>query len=116
MSTQVISGFAVTSQGGIPLQTTLTDGSNSQELKTNTTYTVTSQSIGTFAEGAILSQVGVSAATGVCWAGLLRNGTFIAMVQSLHSNALGGGHKYAPIQPAPVKLQAGDQLLVRSQA
>jgi len=116
MSTQVISGFAVTSQGGVPLQTTLTDGSDSQELKTNTTYTVTSQSLGTFAEGAILSQVGVTATTGVCWAGLLRNGTFIAMVQSLRSNALGGGHKYAPIKPAPVKLQAGDQLLVRSEA
>jgi len=116
MSTQVVTGFAVTNQGGIPLQTTITDGSNSQELKTNTTYTVTSQSIGTFAEGARLTHLGVSVATGMCWAGILRNGTFIALCQSNHSNALGGGHKYAPILPGPVQLQAGDQLLVRSEA
>jgi hypothetical protein len=116
MSTQIATGFAVTNRGGIPLKTTVTDGSNSQELKTNDTYTVTSQSIGTFAEGATLTHLGVNCATGMCWAGILRNGTFIALCQSLRSIALGGGHKYAPILPAPVLLQAGDQLLVRTEA
>ena len=101
MSTQVVQGFAVTSQGGIPLKTTLTDGDNSQELKTNTTYSITSQSIGTFAEGARLTQLGVSSTTGICWAGILRNGTFIALCQSLRSNALGGVTSTRRFHPRP---------------
>lgn len=116
MSTQVISGFAVTSQGGVPLQTTLTDGSDSQELKTDEEYVVTSQSLGTFAEGATVSALGVRGTTGICYCGILRNGQYIAVCQALSTNALGGGNKYAPLLPGPVQLVAGDQIIVRSQA
>lgn len=116
MSTQTVVGYAQTSTGGVPLEASLTDGSDSQELTTDTTYTVTAQSLGTFAEGAVLSHLKISATTGICYAGVLRNGQFIAVVQSLGSNALGGQTGLLPIMPAPVKLVAGDQIIVRCEA
>jgi len=116
MSTQVITGFAVTSQGGVPLKTTLTDGSDSQELLTNSDYVVTEQSLGTFAEGATVSALGVRSTTGIAYAGILRNGQYIAVCQTLSTNALGGGNKYSPLLPGSVQLVAGDQIIVRCQA
>ena len=116
MTTQNVVGFAKTSAGGVPLETTLTDGSDSEELKTDTTYTVTSQSLGTFVEGATLIHLKVTASTGICYAGVLRNGQYIGVVQSLGSNALGGQPQELPIMPGPVSLVAGDQIIVRCQA
>ncbi len=116
MSTQNVIGFAYTSQGGVPLETTLTDGSDSQELQTDQTYTVTSQSLGTFAEGATVTHLRINSTTGIAYAGLLRNGQFIAVCQSLGSNALGGAPQTLPIMPAPVTLVAGDQIIVRCEA
>ena len=116
MSTQTIVGFAQTSRGGVPLEATLTDGSDSQELTTDTTYTVTAQSLGTFVEGATLTHLKVSAASGICYVGVLRNGQYIAVCQSMGSNALGGQTNLEPIQPAPVNLVAGDQIIVRCEA
>ena len=102
MSTQVTVGFAQTNMGGVPLQTTITDGSDSQELKTNSTYTVTSQSLGTFMEGASLSHLKISTATGIAYAGLLRNGQYIGVCQARGSNALGGAENLLPLLPGPV--------------
>jgi len=116
LSTQIAVGFAQTNMGGVPLQTTVTDGSDSQELKTNSTYTVTSQSLGSFSEGAVLTHVKVSAATGICYCGLLRNGQYIGVVNSLGSNALGAAENLLPILPGPVQLVAGDQLIIRTEA
>jgi hypothetical protein len=98
------------------MKTTLTDGSDSQELKSNTDYTITSQSLGTIAEGQTLTHISVTAATGICYAGLLRNGQYIGVCQSLGSQVAGGQPKYMPIMPAPVKLVAGDQIIVRTEA
>ena len=116
MSTQIISGFAVTNMGGAPLLTTITDGSDSQELKTNSTYTVTSQSLGTFLEGATLTHLKISAATGIAYAGVLRNGQYIAVCDALGSNALGSAQNILSVKPAPIVLIAGDQIIVRSEA
>tara|TARA_Y100001963_G_scaffold30932_1_gene42495 strand:- start:1469 stop:1819 length:351 start_codon:yes stop_codon:yes gene_type:complete len=116
MSTQTVIGLAATSQGHVPLSTSITDGSDSQELKSNATFTVTSQSLGTMREGAVLTHLSVTAATGVCYAGLLRNGQYIAVCQSLGSKALGGQPQLAPILPGPVQLIAGDQIIVRTEA
>ena len=102
--------------GGVPLQTTLTDGSDSQELKTNATYTVTSQSLGTFMEGASLTHLQISASTGIAYAGVLRNGQYIGVCQGLGSNSLGGDCTLLPLMPAPVQLVAGDQIIVRTEA
>jgi hypothetical protein len=116
MSTQVVTGFAQTNMSTIPLKTTLTDGSDSQELKTNDTYTVTSQSLGTFAEGQTLRGMAVQAATGIAYAGVLRNGQFIAVCQALGSLANGGMPQMCTIMPGPVQLVAGDQIIVRTEA
>jgi len=116
MTTQTVVGFAQTSMGGVPLSTTLTDGSDSQELKTNATYTVTSQSLGTFMEGATLSHLKVSAATGIVYAGVLRNGQYIGLCQALGSNSLGAAENLLPLLPSPVTLVAGDQIIVRTEA
>jgi hypothetical protein len=116
MSTQSVQGFAKTSTGGVPLQTTLTDGSNSSELQTDQTYSITSQSLGTFKEGATLTHLQVSAATGIAFCGVLRNGQYIAICQSMGSNALGGAPQSMPVLPGPVTLVAGDQIIVRCEA
>ena len=116
MSTQTVVGFALTSMGGVPLSTSLTDGSDSQELTTDVTYTITAMSLGTIAEGTTLSHLSVQATTGICYAGVLRNGQYIAVCQSLGSNAIGGGPKYSPVLPGPITLVAGDQIIARVQA
>jgi len=116
MTTQTIVGFAATSMGGVPLSTSITDGSDSQELKTNATYTVTSQSLGTFMEGATITHLKVSAATGISYAGILRNGQYVGVCQALGSNALGAAENLLPLLPGPVTLIAGDQIIVRSEA
>ena len=116
MSTQTAYGFAQTSKGGVPLEATVTDGSDSQELTTDTTYTVTAQSLGTFAEGATLTHLKVGAVSGIAYCGVLRNGQFIAVCQSMGSNGLGGSPQLAPILPSPVVLVAGDQIIVRTEA
>jgi hypothetical protein len=115
MSTQAVVGFAQTSRGGVPLEATLTDGSDSQELTTDVTYTVTAQSLGTFVEGAVLTHLKVSAATGFAYAGVLRNGQFIAVCQANGSYSLGAQPNLLPIMPGPVTLVAGDQIIVRTE-
>jgi hypothetical protein len=116
MSNQLVTGFALTNKVPVPLSTTLTDGSDSQELKTNSTYTVTSQSLGTFAEGATVTSMSITAASGIAYAGILRNGQFIAVCQSLGSESLAGQPQTAALMPAPVTLVAGDQIIVRCEA
>ena len=116
MSTQNVSGIAFTSKGTVPLLTSITDGSDSQELKTNSTYTVTSQSLGTFMEGATLTHMSVTAATGVCYCGVLRNGQYIGLCQSMGSLAKGGQPQIEPIVPRAISLIAGDQIIVRTEA
>ena len=116
MTTQITVGYAQTNMGGVPLQTTLTDGSDSQELKTNASYTVTSQSLGTFMEGATLTHLKVAAASGIAYAGVLRNGQYIAVCQALGSNSLGAAENLLRLMPAPIQLVAGDQIIVRVEA
>ncbi len=116
MTTQLVTGFALSNGLPIPLSTTITDGSNSQELKTNSTYSVTSQSLGTFAEGQTVTHLTITAATGVSYAGILRNGQFIAVCQSMGSESLGGMPQVAPLMPSGVTLVAGDQIIVRTEA
>jgi len=116
MSTQVTYGFAKTSTSSFPMKATLTDGSDSQELTTNTDYTVTSQSLGTIAEGQTLTHLSVTAATGIAYAYVLRNGQCVALCQSLGSQVAGGQPKYMKVLPSPLKLVAGDQIIVRTEA
>jgi hypothetical protein len=116
MSTQVVTGFAKTSQGFMPLKTTVTDGSDSQELKGNDSYLVTSQSLGTFMENQTLTHLMVQSASGIAYCGVLRNGQYIAICQALGSLAKGGMPQLCTILPGPVSLVAGDQIIVRTEA
>ena len=116
MSTQTVIGFAKTTSSSVPLSTSLTDGSDSQELKTNSSYTVTSQSLGTFSEGQTVTHMSVTSATGLCYAGILRNGQYVGVCQALGSNALGAAENLLPLLPGPVTLIAGDQIIVRTEA
>jgi hypothetical protein len=115
MSTQVITGMLYGPNGSVPLQTTLTDGSDSQELKTDTTFTVTSQSIGRYCDGWTLTHGAVWAATGICYAYVLRNGQNIGNIQSLGSNALGAMQHGICKLSNGIKIVPGDQLIVRCQ-
>jgi hypothetical protein len=116
MTTQVVTGFAKTNQNTMPLKTTITDGSDSQELKGNSDYLVTSQSLGTFMENQVLTHMAVQSASGIAYCGVLRNGQYIAICQALGSLALGGMPQLCAIQPGPVNLVAGDQIVVRVEA
>jgi len=116
MSTQLVTGFALSNGLPIPLSTTITDHSDSQELLTNSGYTVTSQSLGTFAEGRTVTHLAITAATGIAYAGILRNGQYIAVGQSMGSESLGGMPQTAMLMPSPVTLVAGDQIIVRTEA
>ena len=116
MSTQTVIGLAATNRGHVPLASTITDGSDSQELKTNATFTVTSQSLGTFMEGATVTHLSATAASGICYLGILRNGQYIGVGQSMGSLAKGGQPQLAPLLPRPVLLIAGDQIIVRTEA
>lgn len=109
MTTQTVTGLLVTSGGNIPLSSTLTDGTEG-EVKTDTTYTVTAQSIGTYAEGQTVQGAYIQAATGISYAYILRNGRVLSVVQSLGSLAIGGGKGVEAMNP--VTLQAGDILRV----
>ena len=116
MSTQTVTGYAQTSKGGVPLEATITDGSDNQELTSDITFSITAQSLGTYMEGATLTHLKVSSASGLCYVGVLRNGQYIAVCQSMGSSALGGAPELAPVSPASVQLVAGDQIIVRTQA
>ena len=115
MSTQVVVGVLKTNDGrSVPLQTTLTDGSDSQELLTNSTYTVTSQSVGRYCDGWTLTKGWVAAATNICYAYILRNGQVIANIPSMSTNAIGAGGGMMPLSH-PVRIIPGDQVLIRVQ-
>jgi len=116
MSTQVVNGILYGNMGTVPLQKTLTDGSDSQELMTDVTFTVTQQSIGRYADGWTLTHGAVYAATGICYAYILRNGQNICNIQSLGSNALGAMQYGICKLSNPVKIIPGDQLIVRTEA
>ena len=119
MTSQLPYGFAKTTSSSIPLgganNTAHTDNTNGVEVLSNKDYTVTEQSLGTIAEGQVLTHLSLTAITGICYAGVLRNGQYIGVVQSLGSQALGGQPKYLPVMPAPIKLVAGDQVILRTE-
>lgn len=63
-----------------------------------------------------MTHLKISAATGICYAGVLRNGQYIGVCDALGSNALGAAENLLPIKPAPVLLVAGDQIIIRGEA
>ena len=116
MSVQVVQGVLKSSTGqSVPLSTSITDGSDSQEVLTATAFTVTAQSVGRYCDGWTLTHGWISCATNIVYAYVLRNGQNFANITSLSSNAIGGGKGMQPLSH-PVRIIPGDQILCRVQA
>lgn len=110
MTTQTVTGVIVTNQGTIPMELTATDAAE-QELLTDSTFTVSAQSIGTYAAGQQATHAFVSSSTGIQYAYCLRNGRVLSFIPSLTTLVSGGGGMGAlPIRPFTI--QAGDQIRV----
>tara|TARA_Y100000401_G_C8251983_1_gene188657 strand:+ start:234 stop:581 length:348 start_codon:yes stop_codon:yes gene_type:complete len=113
MTTQIVAGMLKTNVGYIPLESTITDDTDNQEVKTDSTYTVTSQSIGTFADGQTLQAGFVNAKTNIFYAYILRNGTNVCNIMSIASRTCAGNQKLMGVSN-PIQLRPGDQLVVRT--
>jgi len=113
MTTQIVAGLLQTNAGYIPLETSITDGSDNQELKTDETYTVTSQSIGTFADGQTLVGGYVNGLTNIFYAYVLRNGTNVCNIMSIGSRTCVGQQGIKPVSNS-ITLKPGDQKVVRT--
>jgi hypothetical protein len=118
MSTQNVTGKICTMGPKgyleIPLLTNVTDG-NQTEVKTNSNFTVTSQSVGIYGETQRITGGFVSAKTGIIYAAIVNNGIVRAVIpiSSRTSGATGCGDM-AVINP--ITLNPGDQLLVETYA
>lgn len=118
MTTQVATGKLCTmgpkGYMEVPLSTTITDGTQT-EVKTNSSYTVTSQSVGIYAERQQLVGGFVSAKTGIIYAAIINNGIVRAVIPitSRTSGASGCGDMAVMNQ---IILNPGDQLLVETYA
>ena len=99
----------------IPLLTTVTDGAQSSEVKTNSNFTVTSQSVGIYGETQRITGGFVSAKTGIIYAAIVNNGIVRAVIpiSSRTSGATGCGDMKVI---NPITLNPGDQLLVETYA
>ena len=118
MSTQVITGKLCTRGPKgyleVPLKTTITDGTQT-EIKTDSDVTVTTQSVGIYAENQVLTGAWISAKTGIDHAVILNNGIVRATLSmtSRTSGAAGSGDMTVMNQ---ITLNPGDQLMVLSYA
>lgn len=113
MSLQTVTGVLITNKGTIPLEATVTDGTEGS-VTTDTTYTVTAQQIGTYGDGQLVHSAFIQSATGIAYAYILRNGRVISTINSLGTLAYGGA--YGPRPCTPVTLTPGDILRVLTYA
>ena len=83
MSTQNVTGKICTMGPKgyleIPLLTTVTDGTQT-EIKTDSNYTVTSQSVGIYGETQRITGGWISAKTGIIYAAIINNGIVRAII------------------------------------
>lgn len=118
MTTQTVTGKLCTMGPKgyleVPLSTSVTDGTQT-EVKTNSDYTVTSQSVGIYAERQQLVGGFVSAKTGIIYASIINNGIVRAVIpiSSRTSGASGSGDMAVMNM---ITLNPGDQLLVETYA
>ena len=118
MSTQVVTGKICTMGPKgyleVPLSTTVTDGTQT-EVKTNSTYSVTAQSLGIYAERQTVTGGWISAKTGIIYAAIINNGIVRAVIpiSSRTSGASGSGDMAVLNR---IVLNPGDQLMVNTYA
>ena len=108
MATNTVNGVLVCSDGtNIPLKAELAEGTES-DLTTDTTYTVSAQNIGDYAQGKTVTSGLVTCDNGVAYAYILRQGLVAAIIPV----GLKGVAFEASQLCAPFTLQAGDKLRV----
>ena len=108
MATNTVNGVLVCSDGtNIPLKAELAEGTES-DLTTDTTYTVSAQNIGDYAQNKTVVSGLVTCDNGVAYAYILRQGLVAALIPV----AIKGTSCSTPALCAPFRLQAGDKLRV----
>ena len=108
MATNTVCGVLTCSDGtNIPLKAELAEGTES-DLTTDTTYSVSVQNIGDYAQGKTVTSGLVTCDNGVAYAYILRQGLVAAIIPV----GLKGSAFEASSLCAPFTLQAGDKLRV----
>jgi hypothetical protein len=117
MTTQISMGTLCMSDGTeIPLgPTTVTDGSDTQELTTDPAFTIVAQSIGDYKPGGTITGAVVSAKTHIGFAYIQRQGLVGVTIPVASRTAGGSGGNPLPICKAWT-LQPGDKLLLHVEA
>jgi len=118
MSVQTITGKLCTNGPKgyleVPLSTSVTDGTQT-EVKTDSTVTVSTQSVGIYAERQTLVGGWVSAKTGIIYAAIINNGIVRAVVP-ITSRTAGASGSSDMVIPNNIVLNPGDQLMVTAYA
>lgn len=113
MTNQYLLGNLVCTDGSnIPLKTNGTDGSTSNEVKTDPSFTITSSSVGDYAPGKTIVQGYVSSKTHIAWAYLLRNGVVESLIPVASRTAQGSGSVGDLPLCRPTTLRPGDKIMV----
>jgi len=115
MTTKTVAGLLQTDAGYIPVESSITDGSDNQEIQTDATFTVTSQSIGTYADGQVLQSAFLSCETQIMYAYVLRNGVNVCNIPALMSRtSMAQPDGLQPVSNA-IRFTPGDQLVCRTE-
>jgi len=108
MATNTVNGILLCNDGTkIPLKTDIAEGTES-DLGTDSSYSVSSQNIGDYAPGKVVTHGLVTADNSISYAYILRQG----LVYSVIPVGVKGVTSTTPALCKPVQLQAGDKLRV----
>ena len=109
MATNTVTGVLVCNDGtNIPLKAELAEGTES-DLTTDTTYTVSAQNVGDYAQGKTVTSGLVTSDNGIAYAFVLRQGLVAAIIPV----GIKGVTAFTPALCAPFRLQAGDRKSTR---
>jgi len=108
MATNTVVGVLVANDGtNIPLKAELAEGTES-DLTTDTTYTVSAQNVGDYAQGKTITSALVTSDNGIAYAYILRQGLVAAIIPV----GIKGVTAFTPALCTPFRLQAGDKVRV----
>jgi hypothetical protein len=108
MATNTVEGIVITSTGmNIALEADLAEGTESN-LTTNTTYSITAQALGTYANGATITHALVTADSSISYAYVLSEGLIACLIPV----GVKGATQDIPQLCKPYTLKAGDQVRV----
>jgi hypothetical protein len=118
MSTQVITGkICTTGPKGyleVPMKTTVTDGTQT-EILTDSAFSVTSQSLGIYAERQTVTGAFMTAKTGLIYCAIINNGIVRATIPITSRTSGATGCSDMAVM-GNIVLNPGDQVLVTSYA